>query len=92
LFVAAAVLANDLMIIALAVRRRNRSSPSAMCGRLRVGKGFSSRMQQWSARQCGRPVTAIHVTAGDNALRGSDPCQLRAFDNAVAEVGCLIAG
>jgi hypothetical protein len=40
LFVAAAVLSNDLMIIALAVRRRN-----PPCADEQVGKGFSSRVQ-----------------------------------------------
>ena len=32
--------------------------------------------------------SAVHVTAGHNALRGSGPGQFRAFDNAVARVGC----
>ena len=60
----------------------------AMCGRLRVGKDFSSRLQHWSVRPCVRPVSAVHMTAGHNALRGSGPGQNRAFDNAVARVGC----
>ena len=51
-------------------------------------QGFSSRVQQWSEQPCVRPVSAVHVTAGHNALRGSGPGQLHAFDNAVAHVGC----
>src|SRR5208282_2670005 len=72
----------------------------AMCGRLRVGKGFlhgcrigrfghvwtapswqgfSSRVQDWSVRPCVRPLSAVHVTAGHNALRGSGPGQKDAF-------------
>ena len=43
-----------------------------------------SRMQHWSVRPCVRP----HTTAGHNALRGSGPEQLRAFDNAWGQVGC----
>jgi hypothetical protein len=35
-----------------------------------------------------RPVDAVHMTAGHNALRGSGPGQLPAFDNALAQVGC----
>jgi hypothetical protein len=39
-------------------------------------------------RPCVRPLSAVHVTAGHNALRGSGPGQKDAFDNAVAHVGC----
>jgi hypothetical protein len=49
---------------------------------------FSSRKQQWSEQPCVRPVSAVHVTAGHNALRGSGPGQIHAFDNALAHVGC----
>jgi hypothetical protein len=42
----------------------------------------------WSVRPCVRPVCAVHMTAGHNALRGSGPGQNRAFDNALALVGC----
>jgi hypothetical protein len=60
---------------------------SAMCGRLRVGKeNLTSR--RWSVQPCVRPVSAVRMTAGHNALRGSGPGQKRAFDNAVALVGC----
>ena len=45
-------------------------------------------MQQWSEQPCVRPVSAVHVTAGHNALRGSGLDQKHAFDNAVARVGC----
>jgi hypothetical protein len=34
-----------------------------------------SRMQHWSVRPCVRPLSAVHVTAGHNALRGSGPGQ-----------------
>jgi hypothetical protein len=51
-------------------------------------QGFSSRMQQWSEQPCVRPVSAVHLTAGHNALRGSGPGHKHAFDNAVARVGC----
>jgi len=49
---------------------------------------LSSRVQEWSWQPCVRPVSAVHVTAGHNALRGSGPGHKRAFDNAVAQVGC----
>ena len=51
-------------------------------------QGFSLRVQQWSEQPCVRPVSAVHVTAGHNALRGSGPGQKHAFDNALARVGC----
>ena len=40
--------------------------------------------QRWSVQPCVRPVGAVHVTAGHNALRGSGPGQNPAFDNALA--------
>ena len=43
---------------------------------------------RWSEQPCVRPVSAVHVTAGHNALRGSGPGQKHAFDNALAHVGC----
>jgi hypothetical protein len=42
----------------------------------------------WSVQPCVRPVRAVHMTAGHNALRGSGPGQKPAFDNALAQVGC----
>ena len=59
-----------------------------MCGRLRVGKSFLHVLQHWSVQPCVRPVDAVHMTAGHNALRGSGPGQKPAFDNALAHVGC----
>ena len=56
---------------------------------------LSSRLQDWSVRPCVRPVSAVHMTAGHNALRGSGPDQQPAFDNAWVHLGCpdrLIAG
>jgi hypothetical protein len=47
---------------------------------------FTSRC--WSVPPCVRPVDAVHMTAGHNALRGSGPGQLPAFDDGVALVGC----
>jgi hypothetical protein len=44
--------------------------------------------QVWSEQPCVRPVSAVHLTAGHNALRGSGPGQEHAFDNALAQVGC----
>ena len=49
---------------------------------------LSSRLQHWSVQPCVRPVSAVHTTAGHNALRGSGPGQKPAFDNAMAQVGC----
>src|SRR5258706_15138384 len=54
----------------------------AMCGRLRVGKSFLHVLQHWSVQPCVRPVDAVHMTAGHNALRGSGPGHKPAFDNA----------
>ena len=65
--------------------------PSAATGHVWTAPGWqvlSSCMQQWSEQPCVRPVSAVHVTAGHNALRGSGPGQKHAFDNAVARVGC----
>jgi len=56
-----------------------------------TGSGWqelSSRVQQWSEQPCVRPVSAVHMTAGHNALRGSGPGHNHAFDHAVAQVGC----
>jgi hypothetical protein len=44
--------------------------------------------QAWSVLPCVRPSSAVHMTAGHNALRGSGPGQKPAFDNAMAQVGC----
>ena len=50
---------------------------------------LSSRLRHWSAQPCVRPLDAVHMTAGHNALRGSGPGQKPAFDNnAMAQVGC----
>ena len=38
--------------------------------------------QAWSVQPCVRPLSAVHMTAGHNALRGSGPDQKPAFDNA----------
>ncbi len=59
-----------------------------MCGRLRVCKSFFHVLQDWSVQPCVRPLGAVHMTAGHNALRGSGPDQHLAFKNALAHVGC----
>src|SRR5450830_858124 len=51
-------------------------------------QGLSSRLQHWSVQPCVRPLSAAHVAAGHNALRGSGPSHKHAFDNAMAQVGC----
>jgi hypothetical protein len=63
-------------------------SLSAMCGRLRVGKSFFHVCSPWSVQPCVRPLSAVRMTAGHNALRRSGPYHKRAFNNAVALVGC----
>ena len=55
--------------------RRTHVRFTPMCGRLRVGKDFLERLQHWSVQPCVRPVYAVHMTAGHNALRGSGPDQ-----------------
>src|ERR1700674_4341754 len=53
------------------------------------GSGLARRIftsQAWSVLPCVRPVGAVHMTAGHNALRGSGPGQKPAFDNAMALV------
>ena len=61
----------------------------AMCGRLRVGKNFLHVLQHWSVQPCVRPLGAVHMTAGHNALRGSGPDQKHAFDRNAKEVAAL---
>src|SRR5665648_849088 len=51
-----------------------------------ASQNFTS--QRWSVQPCVRPVDAVHMTAGHNALRGSGPGQKPAFDDALAHVGC----
>ena len=45
-------------------------------------------LRRWSVQPCVRPVSAVRMTAGHNALRGSGPGQKPAFDDALAHVGC----
>jgi hypothetical protein len=47
------------------------------------GSGLASRiftLRRWSEQPCVRPVCAVHMTAGHNALRGSGPGQKHAFE------------
>jgi hypothetical protein len=79
-------------------RRRLRSkgdinpppSMSAMCHVWTAPswQGVFSRSQAWSVQPCVRPICAVHMTAGHNALRGSGPGQQPAFNDAMAQVGC----
>ena len=66
---------------------KNSCQQCPVCGRLRVGKSFLH-VADWSVQPCVRPTSAVHMTAGHNALRGSGPGQKPAFDNALAHVGC----
>ena len=43
-----------------------------VCGRLRVGKNFFH-VAGWSVRPCVRPLDAVHMTAGHNAIREPGP-------------------
>jgi drug/metabolite transporter (DMT)-like permease len=67
---------------------------SAMCGRLRVVKGFDLFRTAWSELPCVRPVdAALDMAAGHNALRRSGPGQKHALKStrslgATAQVGC----
>ena len=47
-----------------------------------------SRLQAWSVQPCVRPLSAVHMTVGHNALRGSGPGQELAFNDAMAQMGC----
>ena len=51
-----------------------------------ASQNFTSRC--WSVQPCVRPVSAVRMTAGHNALRGSGPGQQPAFNDALAHVGC----
>jgi hypothetical protein len=53
-----------------------------------LARAFFTVLQHWSVQPCVRPLDAVHMTAGHNALRGSGPGQQAAFDNAMARVGC----
>jgi hypothetical protein len=48
--------------------------------------------QAWSVLPCVRPLAAVHMTAGHNALRGSGPGQQHAFDDAMTLGVVLTAG
>jgi hypothetical protein len=57
------------------------------------GSGLARRRiftsQPLSEQPCVRPLNAVLMTAGLNAVRGSGPGQKHAFEDAVAQVGCL---
>ena len=53
----------------------------------KLSRNFST-LQPWSEQPCVRPVDAVHMTAGHNALRGPGPGHNLAFIDAVALVGC----
>src|SRR5215510_10741030 len=53
-------------------------SPMSAKGHVWTAPGWQelfSRLQRWSVRPCVRPFSAVLVTAGHNALRGSGPGQ-----------------
>src|SRR6266852_4799767 len=54
-------------------------------------EGESSRRKAWSVRPYVRPFSAVRMTAGHNALRGSGPGQKLAFDDALYLL-CRIVG
>src|SRR6266508_651085 len=67
----------DLVYAASATGSRYRS-PLAIIAHVWTApswQGLSSRTQNWSVRPCVRPFSAVHMTAGHNALRGSGPDQ-----------------
>src|SRR5512134_2251368 len=57
-----------------------------MDGSWLASQNFTS--HRWSVQPCVRPVSAVHMTAGHNALRGSGPGQKPAFKDALALMGC----
>jgi hypothetical protein len=59
-----------------------------MCARRLIDRAFLRGCSIGWVRSCVRPVDAARMAAGHNALRGSDPGQTPAFDNALARVGC----
>ena len=72
-------------------RRRPRSYSAIRVGPCVDGSELARAFftsQAWSVQPCVRPMSAVHMTAGHNALRGSGPGQYGAFKNAVARVGC----
>ena len=70
----------------ISARRANRRDGPCIDGSGLARRIFT--LQRWSERPCVRPVCAVPMTAGHNALRGSGPGQKHAFDDAVARVGC----
>ena len=70
---------------AIATERRGRFGPCVDGSEL-ARRIFTS--QVWSVQPCVRPLDAVHMTAGHNALRGSGPGQKPAFKNAMAQMGC----
>src|SRR5262249_3047958 len=65
---------NRSMSAMLRKRRLAVKTLSVAMGHVWTAPGWqelSSRVQQWSEQPCVRPVSAAHVTAGHNALRGS---------------------
>jgi hypothetical protein len=68
--------------------RRRPGGRAAEMGHVWTAPGWHHVSRAWSEQPCVRPVSAVHMTAGHNALRGSGPGQKHAFDNALAQVGC----
>ena len=70
----------------ISLRRSERRDGPCVDGSELARRIFTS--QAWSVQPCVRPLSAVHMTAGHNALRGSGPGHKLAFENAVARVGC----
>ena len=51
-------------------------------------QGLFLHVAVWSEQPCVRPLCAVYMTAGHNALRGSGPGQKLALDSALAQEGC----
>ena len=67
-------------------RRERRNGPCVDGSEL--ARAFFTSAVLVGAAMCSASISAVHVTAGHNALRGSGPGQKLAFDNALALVGC----
>src|SRR6476620_4385018 len=63
-----------------------------MCIRSTMLHAGARGLRLGSVQPCVRPLSAVHMTADHNALRGSGPGHKHAFDDAVAEWVVLIAG
>src|SRR5207247_2423622 len=77
----------------VAIYRNRHFASSGMCHVWTAPswQGESSRRKAWSVRAYVRSFSAVRMTAGHNALRGSGPGQNLAFDDALYLL-CRIVG